>query len=140
MVSQQNRSQMLLRVPAHSWGSGVEVVECASVETVSVKDASPPRLPLHFLVELLSTWDPSSMTRAHPTPHGVLTTGLPGKSQDTPPFEEVFVQSCLRLGLRYFRFLVVQLPSQVQLCDPMYARLPCPSLYPRVCSNSCRVP
>ena len=26
-------------------GSGVEVVECASVEKVSVKDASPPRPP-----------------------------------------------------------------------------------------------
>ena len=47
-------------------GSSVEVVECASVEKVSVKDASPPRPPLHFLVELLSTWDPSSLTRGPP--------------------------------------------------------------------------
>ena len=90
------------------------MVECASVESVSVKDTSPFFF-FHFLVEQLSTWDPSSLTRIHPTPHGVLTIGPPGKAQDTPPFEEVFVQSCSRPGLRYFRFLVVQSLSQVQL-------------------------
>ena len=90
------------------------MVECASVESVSVKDTSPFFF-FHFLVEQLSTWDPSSLTRIHPTPHFVLTIGPPGKAQDTPPFEEVFVQSCSRPGLRYFRFLVVQSLSQVQL-------------------------
>ena len=68
----------------------------------------------HFLVEPLSTWDPISLG-IHPTLHGVLTTRPPGKSQDTPPFEEAFVQSCSKPGSRYYRFLVVQSLSQVQL-------------------------
>ena len=77
----------------------------------------------HFLVEPLSTWDPRSLG-IHPTLHGVLTTRPPGKSQDTPPFEEAFVQSCSKPGSRYYRFLVVQSLSQVQLWDPMDCSTP----------------